>query len=93
MFRRHDHEGSLQIENVQALASKNLKEIPPCYLPPESELDQASVEIPVIDMRILLDQNPLIHQEELEKLYLACKDRGLNVTFTSGYFLIKLSFN
>lgn len=46
--------GSLSVENVQALASNNLKEIPPRYLWPEMEYEEFSIEeslhIPVIDM-------------------------------------------
>ncbi|WRX17241.1 Oxoglutarate/iron-dependent dioxygenase - like 10 [Theobroma cacao] len=66
--------GSLPVENVQALASKNLKDIPSRYIRPEVEFDvialDESLEIPVIDM------SKLGHADELEKLHLACKDWG-----------------
>ncbi|KAK8598949.1 hypothetical protein V6N13_076892 [Hibiscus sabdariffa] len=66
--------GSLPVENVQALASNNLKNIPPRYIRPEVELDLVSVDeshqIPVIDM------SKLDHHDELKKLHLACKDWG-----------------
>lgn len=81
MLKRDDYGGSLPVENVQELASKNLKEIPPRYLRPEAELDQVlvqhSLEIPIIDMSKLLDdQDPLKHHDELARLHLACKDWG-----------------
>ena len=80
VLKRYDNGVSLPVESVQALASKDLEEIPTCYLRPEVELDQFSLEesidIPVLDMSKLLDQNPLVHHDELEKLHLACKDWG-----------------
>ncbi|XP_017972816.1 PREDICTED: S-norcoclaurine synthase 1 [Theobroma cacao] len=66
--------GSLPVENVQALASKNLKDIPSRYIRPEVEFDvialDESLGIPVIDM------SKLGHADELEKLHWACKDWG-----------------
>ena len=81
VLKRDDFGGSLPVQNVQALTSKNLKEIPPRYIRPEAELDQVPVEesfeIPVIDMsRLLDDQRPLNHHDELARLHLACKDWG-----------------
>ncbi|KAF3449482.1 hypothetical protein FNV43_RR10210 [Rhamnella rubrinervis] len=73
--------GSLPVENVQVLASKNSKDIPPRYLRPEVELDEFSVEdslrIPIIDMS-KLTENLLTHDhnEELAKLHSACRDWG-----------------
>ncbi|KAE8657267.1 hypothetical protein F3Y22_tig00116996pilonHSYRG00339 [Hibiscus syriacus] len=53
--------GSLPVENVQALASKNLKNIPSRYIRPQIELDVVSVDeslqIPVIDMSNLDDDD------------------------------------
>lgn len=76
VIKRDDYGGSLPVENVQALASRNSKEIPPRYLRSELEFDQVSVEdsldIPVIDMNKLLDD----HQDELDRLHLACKEWG-----------------
>ncbi|KAK8537906.1 hypothetical protein V6N13_096296 [Hibiscus sabdariffa] len=66
--------GSLPVENVQALASNNMKNIPSRYIRPEAEFGAVSMDeslqIPVIDM-IKLD-----HDDELEKLHLACKHWG-----------------
>ncbi|PON43384.1 Non-heme dioxygenase N-terminal domain containing protein [Trema orientale] len=82
VLKREDNGGSLPVENVQALASKNLKEILPRYLRPEAEFDQVSSEesldIPVIDMKKLLDdQHPLNHHDVMARLHLACKDWGV----------------
>ncbi|XP_024026516.1 S-norcoclaurine synthase 1 [Morus notabilis] len=81
-LQRIDYGGSLPVENVQALASENLKEIPSRYVRPEAEFDQVSVEdhsleIPTIDMSKLLDEkHPLSPHEELARLHSACRDWG-----------------
>ncbi|KAK8537905.1 hypothetical protein V6N12_044047 [Hibiscus sabdariffa] len=66
--------GSLPVQNVQALASKNLKNIPSRYIRPEVEFDAASADesqqIPVIDM------SKIDHDDEQKKLHFACKDWG-----------------
>ncbi|XP_022718088.1 S-norcoclaurine synthase 1-like [Durio zibethinus] len=66
--------GSLPVENVQALASKKLKDIPSRYIRPEVEFDVVSIDeslkIPVIDMITLG------HDDEQRKLHLACKQWG-----------------
>lgn len=71
--------GSLPVENVQALASKTLKDIPPRYIRPETDFDEVSIDeshqIPVIDMNKLV-ANQLGHDNEMAKLHLACKDWG-----------------
>lgn len=82
--------GSLPVENVQALASKNLKDIPSRYIRPEVEFDvialDESLEIPVID------RSKLGHADELEKLHWACKDWGFfQVPNLCIYFLMTLS--
>ncbi|MBA0835042.1 hypothetical protein Goarm_007352, partial [Gossypium armourianum] len=65
--------GSLPVDNVQALASKNLKNIPSRYIRPEVEfvvsIDE-SQQFPVIDM------SQLDHDDEQKKLHQACKDWG-----------------
>ncbi|KAK8549577.1 hypothetical protein V6N13_073365 [Hibiscus sabdariffa] len=65
---------SLPVENVQTLASKNLKNIPSRYIRPEFESDvvsaEESLQIPVIDM------SKLDHDDEQTKLHFACKDWG-----------------
>ncbi|XVF51922.1 hypothetical protein PTKIN_Ptkin04bG0223200 [Pterospermum kingtungense] len=66
--------GSLPVDNVQALASKNLKDIPSRYIRPEVEFDVVSIdeslEIPMIDMSRLGDD------DEQRKLHMACRDWG-----------------
>ncbi|GMJ06058.1 hypothetical protein like AT4G25300 [Hibiscus trionum] len=66
--------GYLPVENVQALASKNPKNIPSRYIRPEIESDvvsaDESLQIPVIDM------SKLDHDDEQNKLHFACKDWG-----------------
>lgn len=79
VLSRKDLGGSLPVENVQALASNNLKEIPPRYIRPEIEHEEVSMDdslqIPVVDMSKLIG-DPLGHGDELAKLHLACKDWG-----------------
>lgn len=76
---RKDLGGSLPVENVQALASNNLKDIPSRYLRPEAEFEQVSIEeslqIPVVDMHKLIE-NSSFRDDELAKLHLACKEWG-----------------
>ncbi|KAK8520760.1 hypothetical protein V6N13_076895 [Hibiscus sabdariffa] len=66
--------GYLPVENVQALASKNLDNIPSRYIRPEIESDvvsaDESLQIPVIDV------SKLDHEDEQKKLHFACKDWG-----------------
>ncbi|KAG7955756.1 hypothetical protein I3843_11G088000 [Carya illinoinensis] len=66
---RVDYGGFLPVENVQALASNNLKEIPPKYLWPEMEYE-------VIDLGKLSGHQFTSPEDELEKLHLACRDWG-----------------
>ncbi|KAF5180431.1 S-norcoclaurine synthase [Thalictrum thalictroides] len=69
--------GSLPVENVQALASKNSKHIPARYVRPELESDAVStesLEIPIIDFSRLLNQQ--FSCEELVKFHAACQDWG-----------------
>ncbi|KAA8522087.1 hypothetical protein F0562_012599 [Nyssa sinensis] len=73
--------GSLPVENVQALASKNLNSVPYRYIRPEVELDEIladeTVEIPVIDMsKLVSDESSLEFNDELAKLHHACEDWG-----------------
>lgn len=79
----NDFGGSLQVENVQALASKDLNDVPPRYIRPERQSEQVlideSLQIPVIDMSKLMDE------DELMKLHLACKDWGFFQVF---YYLL-----
>ncbi|PIA34057.1 hypothetical protein AQUCO_03900155v1 [Aquilegia coerulea] len=78
MTIKRDFSGSLTVENVQTLATKNLKHIPPRYVRPELESDvvstDESLEIPLIDFSRLLDQQ--FACEELAKFHAACQDWG-----------------
>ncbi|XVF13560.1 hypothetical protein REPUB_Repub08aG0217700 [Reevesia pubescens] len=73
-LQRDGFGGFLPVENVQAFASKNLKDIPSRYIRPEVEFDVVSMDeslkIPVIDM------SKLDHDDEIKKLHLACRDWG-----------------
>lgn len=79
VLHRSDLGGSVPVENVQALASKGLKEVPPRYLRTTSELSEVweteSLEIPVIDINKLAEDHP-DHSDEIEKFHLACKEWG-----------------
>ncbi|KAL4324530.1 hypothetical protein GQ457_11G021290 [Hibiscus cannabinus] len=74
VLNREEFGGSLPVENVQSLASKNLKDIPSRYIRPEVEFDVVSIDesfqIPVIDM------SKLGHDDEQKKLHFACKGWG-----------------
>ena len=80
VISRRDLGGSLPVENVQALASKHLKDIPHRYIRPEVEFDEVSVDdswqIPAIDMSKLGGTGQLGHDDESAKLHCACKDWG-----------------
>lgn len=76
---RKDLGGSIPVENVQSLASKNLKDIPLRYIRVEVESDELladeSLQIPVIGMsKLVIGQYG--YEAELDKLHLACKDWG-----------------
>ncbi|XP_039040719.1 S-norcoclaurine synthase 1-like [Hibiscus syriacus] len=66
--------GSLPVENVQALASNNLKKVSSRYIRPEIEFDVVSIdeslEIHVIDM------SKLDNDGERRNLHLACRNWG-----------------
>ncbi|XP_027081075.1 S-norcoclaurine synthase 1-like [Coffea arabica] len=76
---RKDLGGSLPVENVQELASNNLKEIPHRYIRPELNPDEVSVDeslqIPVIDMSKLATDH-VDNQNEMAELHQACKEWG-----------------
>ncbi|KAL3499846.1 hypothetical protein ACH5RR_038939 [Cinchona calisaya] len=71
--------GSLPVENVQELASNNLKDIPPRYIRPELNPDEVSIDessqIPVIDMSKLANDH-VDYQNEMAVLHQACKEWG-----------------
>lgn len=78
---------SLPVKNVQLLASKNSKEIPPRYVRPEfaSEeiLEVNSIQIPVIDMSKLV-MGKVGYDDEMQKFHLACKDWGFFQVLNHG---------
>lgn len=74
------HKGaSLPVENVQELASRNLKDIPHRYIRPEIKPHDVSIDepsqIPVIDMSKLAKGN-IGYQSEMARLHQACKEWG-----------------
>ncbi|KAF9622544.1 hypothetical protein IFM89_032109 [Coptis chinensis] len=72
--------GSLPVDNVQALAGTELKDVPDRYVRSELEYDNDvvstdnDVEIPVIDLSRLLNQKSA--SDELAKFHSACLDWG-----------------
>ncbi|XP_047339154.1 S-norcoclaurine synthase 1-like [Impatiens glandulifera] len=66
--------GSLPVENVQQLFSKNSKQVPTRYLRPELTTDniwsKTSLQVPIIDM------SKLSTDKESTHLHIACKDWG-----------------
>uniref|UniRef100_A0A2P2N4W6 Uncharacterized protein n=1 Tax=Rhizophora mucronata TaxID=61149 RepID=A0A2P2N4W6_RHIMU len=73
--------GSLPVEKVQELASRNLKDAPLRYIRPDVEFDEVSIDkslqIPVIDTSKLVDnQLGQDDNKELAKLHVACRDWG-----------------
>ncbi|KAK6947456.1 Isopenicillin N synthase-like, Fe(2+) 2OG dioxygenase domain [Dillenia turbinata] len=73
---RKEFGGSIPVQNVQDLASRNLKAIPDRYLRSGLIVDDVfldkSLQIPIIDMSMLVDN----HVAELMKLDHACKEWG-----------------
>ncbi|CAI9095450.1 OLC1v1031404C1 [Oldenlandia corymbosa var. corymbosa] len=71
---------SLPVENVQELASRNLKDIPQRYIQSELITDEVSVnessQIPVIDLSKLVVAGNNGYQTEMSKLHQACKEWG-----------------
>lgn len=76
---RKEFGGSLPVENVQELASNNLKDIPRRYIRPELNPDEVSIDessqIPVIDMSKLANDH-VEYQNEMAELHQACKEWG-----------------
>ncbi|XP_050231878.1 S-norcoclaurine synthase 1-like [Mercurialis annua] len=68
--------GSVPVENVQALSSNNLRELPIRYIRPELEFGELStdesLQIPIIDMSKLEEDQ----SHELAQLHMACKNWG-----------------
>ena len=77
--------GSLPVENVQSLASKDLQDIPHRYVRPEADINGVvaddSFQIPVIDMN-KLQTGRFGFDDELAKLHFACKHWGFFQVYT-----------
>ncbi|KAI3453424.1 hypothetical protein Pfo_010087 [Paulownia fortunei] len=76
---RRELGGSLPVENVQELASHNLKDIPNRYIRPELDNNVSvyeSLQIPVIDMSKLCNEQSEGYDQELAKLHQASKHWG-----------------
>ncbi|KAI3691736.1 hypothetical protein L6452_31538 [Arctium lappa] len=75
-----EYGGSIPVDNVQALASKDLKDVPIRYIRPEIESDEVltdeSLQIPVIDISKLCVARERGYDDELAKLHVACRDWG-----------------
>ncbi|KAI3681981.1 hypothetical protein L2E82_50291 [Cichorium intybus] len=80
MVNRPEYGGSIPVDNVQALASKDLKDIPIRYIRPEIESEEVltdqSLQIPVIDISKLTVAGQPGYNDELAKLHVACKNWG-----------------
>lgn len=80
VMNRSEYGGSIPVDNVQALASKDLKDIPIRYIRPEIESEEVltdeSLQIPVIDISKLAVAGKPGYDDELDKLHLACKNWG-----------------
>lgn len=75
MEGRKEFGGSLPVDNVQELASRDLKHVPHRYIRLDLDpitVDNESLRIPVIDMAKLCDQQSL----EMAALHQACGDWG-----------------
>ncbi|KAI3804335.1 hypothetical protein L1987_25797 [Smallanthus sonchifolius] len=80
IINRTEYGGSIPVANVQALASKDLKDIPIRYIRPEIESEEIladeSLQIPVIDISKLTVIGQPGYDDELAKLHVACRDWG-----------------
>lgn len=80
ILNRSEFGGSISVDNVQALASKDLKNIPVRYIRPEIESEEVltyeSPQIPVIDISKLAEAGQVGYDDELAKLHVACRDWG-----------------
>ncbi|MFS7924050.1 putative (S)-norcoclaurine synthase [Helianthus anomalus] len=80
VINRTEYGGSVPVDNVQALASKDPKDVPVRYIRPEIESEEVladeSLQIPVIDISKLVVSGQAGYDEELAKLHVACRDWG-----------------
>ncbi|KAJ0802786.1 putative (S)-norcoclaurine synthase [Helianthus annuus] len=87
VINRTEYGGSIPVDNVQALASKDPKDIPVRYIRPEIESEEVladeSLQIPVIDISKLAASGQPGYDEELAKLF----SRGhYKILFSTGYY-------
>ncbi|KAI3733803.1 hypothetical protein L6452_13259 [Arctium lappa] len=79
-INRSGYGSSISVDNVQALASEELKDIPIRYVRPEIEseavLMDESLQVPVIDFNKLSVPGKPGYEDELAKLHVACRDWG-----------------
>ncbi|KAK1430991.1 hypothetical protein QVD17_14167 [Tagetes erecta] len=80
IINRTEYGGSIPVDNVQALASKDLKDVPVRYIRPDIEAEEVLADdlfqIPVIDLSKLNDAGQPGYDDELVKLHIACRDWG-----------------
>ncbi|KAL8196216.1 hypothetical protein R6Q57_025216 [Mikania cordata] len=80
IINRTEYGGSIPVDNVQALASKDLKDVPVRYIrhdiQSEEILADESLQIPVIDISKLTIAGQPGYDDELAKLHVACRDWG-----------------
>ena len=92
IINRSDYGGSIPVDNVQALASEELKDIPIRYVRPEIESEEVlideSLQIPVIDFSKLSVAGKPGYVDEMAKLHVACRDWGFfQVTSTIHIYI------
>lgn len=72
--------GSLKVPSVQELAKQNLSSVPPRYIrsdqDPPFPPNTCSLQIPAVDLQLLLSQDHHQMNSELQKLHFACHEWG-----------------
>ncbi|KAI3691733.1 hypothetical protein L6452_31535 [Arctium lappa] len=90
IINRSDYGGSIPVDNVQSLASKDLKHIPIRYVRSEIESEEVvtdeSLQIPVIDISKLSIAEKHGYDDELAKLHVACRDWGFFQLINHGVY-------
>ena len=80
IINRSGYGGSIPVDNVQALASEELKDIPIRYVRPEIESEEVliddSLQVPVIDFSKLSVAGKPGYDDEMAKLHVARRDWG-----------------
>ncbi|KAI3718357.1 hypothetical protein L6452_19224 [Arctium lappa] len=79
-INRSGYGSSISVDNVQALAFEELKDIPIRYVRPEIESEEVltdkSLQVPVIDFSKLFVLGKPGYEDELANLHVACRDWG-----------------